>query len=533
MSYSSFGFFVFLALTALVYYIIPKRFQWCALLAASYAFYLTSGVKQVLFIIATTMVTYIAGLMMQRIRDHAKTEQEKIPDLTREQKREWKKKTKDKVFRVQFVSVALSLGILIVVKYSNFAISSLNSVLSMLSVDTEIPLVNILVPLGISFYTFQSMGYLIDVGRGRYEAERHLGRLALFVSFFPSIVQGPINRYGHIGEQFKKPHSFDYTNVKFGVQLMLWGLFKKLVIADRIAIPVHEVFRNYIYYTGSEYIFAMLGYAIQIYADFSGGIDVARGAAQVLDIDLPINFERPYFSASVAEYWRRWHASLGAWMREYVFYPIMLSAPITKLSQSFRKRGYKYIAKMVPSVITPFIVFFLIGVWHGASWKYVAFGLYNAVIVAGGVALAPVFKHLIEILRINTETGSWKFFCILRTFLICCLGKVLGHATSFRSAMYMIKGIFTDVHLDGLFCLDGTIFTLGLSGRSMFVLFIAILILFAVSCLQESGMKMRETIAKQNLLFRWMLYVGCIAVILIFGIYGPEFSATEFIYQAF
>jgi len=533
MSFSSLTFFLFLMLIALIYYVIPKRFQWCVLLAASYAFYLSSGVKQVLFIVSTTLITYTAGLLMQRIRDQAKAEQEKIPDLTKEQKREWKKKTKDKVFRVQFVSVALSLGILIVIKYSNFAITSLNSVLSAFSVNTEIPMVNILVPLGISFYTFQSMGYLIDVGRGRYEAERHLGYLALFVSFFPSVVQGPINRYGHIGEQFKKPHSFDYTNVKFGIQLMLWGLFKKLVIADRIAIPVHTVFRHYIYYSGSEYIFAMLGYAIQIYADFSGGIDIARGAAQVLGIDLPINFERPYFSASVAEYWRRWHASLGAWMREYVFYPIMLSAPITKLSQAFRKRGYKYIAKMVPSVITPFIVFFLIGVWHGASWKYVAFGLYNAVIVAGGVALAPVFKRLVDVMHIDTETGGWKFFCILRTFVICCIGKVLGHATSFRSAVHMIRGIFTDVHLDGLLGLDGTIFTLGLNPRTMFVLFISVLILFTVSCLQESGMKMRETIAKQVLAFRWMLYLGCVAFILIFGVYGPEFSASEFIYQAF
>ncbi|MBP3427667.1 MAG: MBOAT family protein [Clostridia bacterium] len=531
MSYSSLSFFIFLAVLTLVYYIAPKRYQWCVLLAASYGFYLTGGVPQLIFIICSTLIAYFAGLKMQSIRDQAKAEMEKAGELTKEEKREWKKRTKDKVHRVQILSVGLTLGILIVVKYTNFGISVLNSVLS--PVGAQLPFLNILVPLGISFYSFQIMGYLIDVGRGKYEAERHFGYLALFVSFFPSIVQGPINRYGDIGKQFKEEHKFDYTTVKFGVQLILWGLFKKLVIADRASIAVSAIFNNYINYGGAEYIIATLGYAIQIYADFSGGVDVSIGAAQMLGITLPINFERPYFSTSLAEYWRRWHASLGGWMREYVFYPVMLSAPVTKLSQACRRRGWKYLARIVPSTITPFVVFTLIGVWHGASFKYLAFGLYNATIVAGSVALAPVYKKVGELLRINTETASFKLFGMLRTFFICCIGKTLGHASSLRASMHMIKGMFTDVNLDTLFGLDGTLFALGLDQRSMFVLFIAVLVLFTVSCLQESGMKMRETIARQNLLFRWALYIGIILAILIFGIYGPDFSASEFLYQAY
>lgn len=534
MTYTSFHFLVFLAVVVFLYYVVPKRFQWAVLLAASYGFYLSGGTKHVIFIVSTTMITYLSGLWMQKIRDdHKKQTAEAGASLSKEEKRELKKQVGIKIHRVQTISVLADLAILVMVKYTNFAIKNLNAVFGMFAYDINIPFINILVPLGISFYTFQSMGYLIDIGRGKYQAERHLGRLALFVSFFPSIVQGPINRYGDLGEQFKIPHKFDYTTVKFGIQLMLWGFFKKLVIADRIAIPVNQVFNNFTEYTGDAFIFAALAYAVQIYCDFSGGIDIARGAAQMLDIHLPINFERPYFSKSVAEYWRRWHASLGAWMREYVFYPIMLSEPVTKISKFFRKRGMAYVAKMVPSVITPFVVFMLIGIWHGASWKYVAFGLYNAVIVAGGVALTPVFKKGIQIFHINQESAGWKFFCMLRTFFICCIGKVIAHALSLKAGLYMLKEMFLNPKPDFLFGADKGIFLLGLESRTMFILCLAILVLLTVSILQERGMKMRETIAKQNLLFRWALYAGIIMVILVFGVYGPGYSATEFIYQAY
>jgi len=389
------------------------------------------------------------------------------------------------------------------------------------------------VPMGISFYTFQSMGYLIDIGRGKYVAERHFGRFALFVSFFPSIVQGPINRYDDLGEQFKAAHKFDYTNVTFGIQLMLWGFFKKLVIADRAVSIVGNVFsNNYTEYPGSVFLFGMFVYAIQIYCDFSGGIDISRGAAQLLGIHLPQNFERPYFSQSVAEYWRRWHATLGSWMRDYVFYPVMLSGFVTNIGKFLRAHGKKNLAKRVPSVITPFVVFFLIGIWHGASWKYVAFGLYNATIVASSVALAPFFEKCIKWFHINTEVFSWKLFRIVRTFLILGVSKIFVRATGLTAACAMIKSVFTD--FNPYYLLDvKNIASLGLDEKNLLLLLFATLILLVVSILQESGIKMRETIAKQNLLFRWCLYIGIIVVILIFGMYGPSYNAVDFIYQAY
>ncbi len=536
MAYTSFGFLAFLAIVVLLYYIVPKRFQWAVLLVASYSFYLFSGVEQVAFIIGTTVVTYLSGRIMQKKRDAYKAELAKLgSDITKEQKQSMKKAVNSKIKRIQFASVLINLFVLAMIKYLNFGIENLNTVFNLFRFDIELnPLKNIIIPLGISFYTFQSIGYLIDIGRGRYKAETHFGRFALFVSFFPSIVQGPINRYDDLGKQLSKEHKFDYTTVKFGVQLMLWGFFKKMVIADRVAPIVGEIFSSgYEQYSGTVYFFGMLVYAVQIYCDFSGGIDIARGAAQTLGIDLPQNFERPYFSQSVAEYWRRWHITLGAWMREYVFYPVMLSKPVTKISKLFRNKGWKYLAKIVPSSVTPFVVFFLIGIWHGASWQYVAFGLYNAIIVSTSVALAPVFKKIIAFLKINTETFSWKLFCIVRTFLVLGVSKLLVCAPGLRAALHMIKGILTDFDPDFLFGLDGRMFELGVDGKNMFVAFIGVLVLLTISILQENGMKIRETISKQNLLFRWAIYLIAIAVILVFGIYGPDYSAASFIYEAY
>ncbi len=535
MAYTSLGFLAFLGLVILVYYLVPKKYQWAVLLTASYTFYLFSGVAQLAFILGTTAVTYFAALNMQKKRDAYKAELAAIGHgITREQKQELKKIVGNKIRRVQFASVIAVLLVLAVVKYLNFAIENVNSLFTLFKYDASLPLVNIIVPLGISFYSFQAMGYLIDIGRGRYAAEKHFGRMALFLSFFPSIVQGPINRYGDLGVQFNEEHDFDYDNLKFGAQLMLWGFFKKMVIADRAAPVVSEIFSsNYADYNGSVYFFGMLMYALQIYCDFSGGIDIARGAAQTLGINLPQNFERPYFSTSVADYWRRWHATLGAWMREYVFYPVMLSKPLTKISKALRKAGKAKLAKLVPSVITPFVVFFLIGVWHGANWKYVAFGLYNATIVASSVALAPYFKKAIEKLHINTEAFSWKLFTIVRTFLVLGISKILVKSPGLEAALHIIKSIFTEVDFDFVFGLDGKIFSLGVDEKNMFVLFVAVLVLLGVSILQENGMKVRETLSKQNIVFRWAVYFIALIFVLVFGIYGPAYNAADFIYQAY
>lgn len=535
MTLNSLTFLAFLAAVVIVYYAFPKKYQWFVLLVASYGFYLSSGIDHVVYIIATTLFTYLSGRLMQRIRDKQQAQINAMgEDVTKEQKRELKKVAARKVHTVQVVTVLVNLAVLAYVKYLNFFIAGINDIFSLFKWDASMPMINVLVPLGLSYYTFNSIGYLIDVGRGKHAAEKHIGKFALFVSFFPSIVQGPLFRYNDVGYQLAEPHKFDYDNVKYGMQLILWGFFKKLVIADRVSAIAQTVFSpEFTDYNGSQVFFGVLAYSFQIYGDFSGGTDITRGAAQMLGIELPMNFERPFFATSMADFWRRWHMSLGAWMREFVFFPVMLCKPVTSLSKTFRKKFGNHAAKMVPSVAAPFVVFFLIGIWHGLTWQYIVNGLYNALLISSTVALTPVYEKLGKALKINTEASSWKIFQMLRTFGLLCISRIIVKAPSLKDAFRMIKAMFTSVDPDFLLGLDGKIYTYGVDEKGLWVLFFAIMLLLVIGILQENGMKIRETLAKQNLVFRWGMILLLIMVVLIFGIYGPAYDASAFIYGRF
>ena len=541
MAYSSLRFLVFLLAVIVVYYLVPKKHQWFVLLVASYGFYLSSGVAPVLYILFTTLFSYGAGLRMQKIRDAFQARADSLGDgATKEQKREPKKEASKKVHRVQVITVLVNLGILAYVKYLNDFIGGFNTLFTLFRWDASVPYVNVIVPLGLSYYTFNSVGYLSDVGRGKYAAEKHLSKFALFVSFFPSIVQGPLNRYADVGIQLQQPHDFSYDNLKYGAQLMLWGFFKKLVIADRVAVIVSTVFApEYSGYQGHHIFFGVLAYSLQIYCDFSGGTDITRGAAQMMGINLPENFARPFFATSMADFWRRWHMSLGAWMREYVFYPIMLSKPVTAVSKSFRKKYGAHIGKIVPSVAAPMVVFFLMNIWHGLGAQRVLNALYNALIISSSVALAPVYKNVAQKLRVNTEAFSFKLFQMLRTFLLLCVSRILTHAPSLEAAGQMLKALVKDrlfLSISGLdFFLGsgGEIFSFGVNQREMLVLFLSVLALLVVGILQENGVKIRETLSRQNLIFRWGMILLLLIVVLVFGVYGPGYNARSFIYGGY
>lgn len=535
MAFNSFVFLVFLAVVLLLYYILPKKIRWLILLIASYTFYLYSGVEHVFYILGTTLLTYLAARLMQRIRERT---QQKIDargkEITREEKAALKKSSQRKVRLLQVASVLINLGVLAYVKYLNFFIGNLNELFTLFRWDVSMPLINIIVPLGLSYYTFNSIGYLVDVGRGKYAAERHLGKFALFVSFFPSIVQGPLCRYGDVGTQLRQEHKFEYNNLKYGAQLMLWGFFKKLVIADRLAAVTATIFSpSFADYSGSEIFFGVLAYSFQIYGDFSGGTDITRGVAQMFGINLPVNFARPFFATSMADFWRRWHMSLGAWMREYVFYPIMLCKPVAGLSKKFRQKYGAYAGKMVPSVAAPMVVFFLIGIWHGLTWQYIVNGLYNAILISAAVAFTPLFEKTVKVLRIRTETFSWRLFQMVRTFTLLCISRIIVKAPSLGEAWKMIRAMFTDFRFGFFTGIDGSIFKLGLTEQDMTLILVCIAVLLVVGILQERGMAIRETLAKQNLLFRWLIILALLFTVLIFGIYGPAYDASKFIYGGF
>lgn len=534
MAFTSLNFLLFFALVILAYYLVPKKIQWLVLLIASYAFYLFSGVSQVVYIIWTTLFSYGAALYMQKIRTAFRAKADALgAGASRDQKRELKKAMDRRIHVVQVITVLVNLGVLAYVKYLDYFIGSLNNLFSLFKWDASIPMVNMIAPLGISYFTFNSVGYLVDVGRGKYDAERHLGKFALFVSFFPSIVQGPLNRFGDVGRQLQQPHKLEYDNLKFGSQLMLWGFFKKLVIADRVAPIVAAVFSS-TDYTGSHIFFGILAYAFQIYCDFSGGIDITRGAAQMMGINLPVNFERPFFAKSMAEFWRRWHMSLGAWMREYVFYPISMSKRVRTVSKFFSERFGKHAGRIANAVPAPFVVFFLMNIWHGLGAQRVVNGLYHAVLISISVALEPVYEKLRVKLHINTQSFPFRLFQMVRTFLLISISRILVQAPSLGEGLKMIKALFTSVDLKFITGMDGAMFTdYGISRPAMVILLVAIAILWVVGILQERGVKIRQSLSKKKLIVRWGAVLLLLAFVLVFGVYGPEYDAKAFIYGGF
>ncbi len=540
MSLFSVTFAVFLVITGILYFSVPKNFQWVLLLVASYVFYAWADWRLLCFLVFATLSTFAVGRWLQSLNDKYALENADLKankDMDKKALQDAKKSLKDLYTKkkrwVLVVGVVSNFLVLATVKYLNFAIENLNVIFSYANTDFELSFLNIALPLGISFYTFQSVGYLIDIYRGKVKADRNIFKYALFVSYFPQIIQGPIGRYNQLASQLYEKHEFDYTRVKFGAQLMLWGIFKKMVIADRVAVVVNQVFNNFYAenYGGFIVFIAAFLYSVQIYADFSGGIDVISGISQIFGIELAENFRRPFMAKSVAEFWQRWHITLGAWMRDYLFYPLALSKPFNNMAKKLRKFGSNYAAKIIPTCLASFIVFIIIGVWHGSSWKYVAYGIYNAVFVSSATLLEPFYEKCRKFFRVKPERFSFRLFQIIRTILIVTIGRYFSRAASFMTAMSMYKATLVQWNPWVLF--NGKFFELGLDRKNFQFMILMIVLLFLLDFLKEKGYNLRETIARQGIVFRWIIYIFAILGIIIFGMYGEGFNASSFIYQGF
>lgn len=532
MSFTSGVFYTFLVLFFGIYFLVPKKFQWVVMLIGSYFFYIYASLGATVFLLLTTISTFFTGILIGKENQRYSEFINKLENiLTKEQQKEFKAKHRQNKKLILTGALILIFGILAFLKYYNFFALSADFFFAHLSINTTLPQLDLLLPLGISFYTFQSAGYVIDVNRGKIQPDRNIAKFALFVSFFPQIVQGPIGRYDELAFQLYQPHQFDYTRVKYGFQLILWGLFKKMVIADRAAFIVNTVFDRYTEYQGFTIFFGVLLYCVQIYGDFSGGIDIARGVAQIMGISLRLNFKRPFFATSIEDFWRRWHISLSEWMRDYIFYPLSLSRSFTKLGRSSRKIFGSYIGKLLPILLAQLITFLIVGIWHGANWKFVVYGLYNGFFIFAGILFGPLSKQLSSRYKLQATGFCLRLFSILITIFLVCIGRYFSRAPDLITALRMLKRTFT-VFNPQVF-LDGTVLNLGLDRMDLYLLFLSIGILFAIDLLQEKGYHLREKISKQKLVFRWAIYLVAIFSILIFGIYGLGFDSNSFIYMGF
>lgn len=528
MAINSLGFLMFVALVCLCYFIVPKKVKWVVLLVASYIYYFIASGTLTVFLLITTLSIYFIGLSMNKIDENTKL---KCRELEKEKKKELKKKAQKKKKELIVIAIIINFGILAVLKYGNFFGKNINSILNIFNTNWKIPMCKFILPLGISYYTLQAISYVIDVYRGKYKADKNLGRVALFTSFFPQMLEGPIGRYDELAHQLYEPHKFDYKNFKFGIQLMLWGFFKKMVIADRAGLFVNQIFGEYSSYYGIVTIMAVILYTVQIYAEFSGCIDIVRGVAQTMGIHMAENFKRPFFSKSVQEFWRRWHITLGTWLKDYVFYSVSFSNACVKLTTNVKKIFKGHIGKLVPAAFAMFFVWFGNGIWHGASWKYIFYGLYYYVIMMLGMLFEPIFQWIINKLKIRTEAWWYKGIQIIRTTTFVLIGMLIFRSHRLLDAWRMFCSIFNMSNINMLF--NSELWNISICYQDFIVIGIGILIMLIVGILQEKGWNLREKISKQNIIIRWSIYYVTFFAIIIFGIYGPGYVATNFIYGQF
>ena len=466
MLFNSFAFLIFFPLVCLIYFILPYKYRWAFLLVASYYFYMNWKPVYAVLIFSSTIITYYSAIFIEKFRTDLKLK---------------------KFFLV--ISLLLNFGILFIYKYFNFINESVFSILSYVNLQWEVPNLDILLPVGISFYTFQAVGYTIDVYRGDLKAERHLGIYALFVSFFPQLVAGPIERAKNLLPQFKQSFNVDYERISSGLKIMLWGFFMKLVVADRLSVYVDAVYNNVPQHNGTSLLLATVLFAIQIYCDFAGYSNIAIGAAKIMGYSLMENFRRPYFSRSISEFWKRWHISLSTWFKDYVYIPL----------GGNRVSAYRHLFNL-------FITFLVSGIWHGANWTFFIWGALHGIFLIVGVLKNKLLK----------QQNSNHFIDIIITLSMVLFAWIFFRANTISEAFVIIEKIFTQ-H-DSLF-IDQTTLVYSLLG-------IAILLMKELK--DEVGFKISFS-KSSNIFVRYVYYLAMLTIILLFGV----FDGGQFIYFQF
>ena len=505
MLFNSLPFLLFFPVVALLYYLVPPRWRHIWLVVVSYFFYACFAPVYVLLLFFVTLVTYWTGRGIEYARSCTATAQHAA-----------RLQRVSNGFGWMLTGLLLCLGVLFFFKYFNFFVGDvLRGVQAVFpELGLQSPVLSIALPVGISFYTFQSLSYVFEVYKGKFVAEHNFLYYAAFVSFFPLLCAGPIERAPHLLTQLRQAHPFDLHKIKRGLLLMLWGYFQKMVISDRAAILVAQVFGNYQTYAGFQLVAAAVLFGLQIYGDFAGYSNLAIGAAEVMGFDILLNFNTPYFSRSVGEFWRRWHISRSSWFRDYLYFP---------LGGSRCSRAQKYRNIM--------IVFLVSGLWHGAGWNFIIWGGLNGLFQVLEQQFAPQRNWLCTKLHIRTDSLAHQVVQTVLTFCLVDFAWIFFNAADIQTACGFVGRMVTTLHLSNLF--GGALFQLGLSTVEMHVLVAALVVQFAVSLCTYRGICVRDVLCRQGFVWQDVVILTGIFVVLIFGIYGPAYNAANFIYMQF
>ena len=519
---------LFLPLVLFFYQLAPKKIRWCVLLAAGYSFFWLFSKGLVVYLLGTTLFTHYVGIWLGWMKLRCRTEAEQAP---KEDQAGIRKQYKRKEKWILAGGILALVGVLAWLKYYNFFAKNLNALMEISGSTALIPAKDLLLPIGISFYTLQAIGYMADVYWEKVPSEKNLGKLALFLGFFPQIMEGPISMYAQTADVLWEGNSLKGENLSKGSVRILWGLFKKMIIADRLYVLVRAVFDHYENYNGIVIAAAAVAYTVQLYMEFSGCMDIVIGSGRMFGVTLPENFNQPFASRNAAEFWRRWHMTLGVWFKTYVFYPVSVSSVVKKWNKFGRKYLGKYLTKLGVSAIALFPVWLLNGLWHGPQWNYIFYGMYYFVILLGGVALEPVRSKVLKLLHADEHALYWRIPQILKTWVIIFAGELFFRANGLKAGLRMFESMFREFTPQKLW--DGTFLGFGLDGADYLAIGTGCLVVACVGMIKERKLLGEAGLQTLRTPVRWALYYGLIFAVIIFGAYGVGYQQVDLIYANF
>lgn len=499
--------FAFLPLCLAAYQIAPQKWRRRVLLGFSYLFFWLLSGKLIVYLLGTTVFVHCMGIWLDSIRSEKK-----------------------KARRVLTFGILVLLGVLAYLKYYNFFVENVTGIFGN-ALPFTLAEKKILMPVGISFYTLQAIGYMADVYWGKIRAEEKLEKTALFLAFFPQIMEGPICRYSDTCDALYSGRPLEAEDLTNGYIRIFWGLFKKKVIADRLAIGVDAIFGNYTSYSGFMVAFAAVAYTVQLYMEFSGCMDIIIGSGQLFGVTLPENFRQPFCAQSAAEFWRRWHITLGTWFKTYIFYPVSMSAPVKRWNQYGRKHFGKYVTMLGTSAMALFPVWLCNGLWHGARWSYIFYGMYYFTLILAGIAVEPVRDRILQVFHISERSVGLKFMRIAKTWLIIFTGELFFRADGLRAGIYMFRSMFRNFDLGNL--TDGSLLELGMTKADLIAVVVGCVAVAVVGFIKERGTNVRISLDRKPVFMRWSFYYVLILAVIVIAAYGDGYQAVDMIYAGF
>ena len=531
-SYFSLAFLVgFLPISIVTYFFVPQKAKKYVLLVFSMAFFWLISGKLIAYLLLTVISVHWFGLWLERLKNESSAAAKTIPKEEKEERKKIKSKYRTKMRAVLCFAVLLHIGVLVMLKYSPFFVTNINSLLSLVHIPLTLDIPKYMIPVGLSFFSLQALSYIIDVYRGTVKADGNIFRLALFISFFPQIVEGPICRYSQTADTLWNVKQIKYDDLAIGLQRFLYGFMKKLVIADRLNAAVKEIFDNYESFDGGIIFLGAVFYTVQLYADFSGSMDAVVGIGRIFGVKMPENFRQPFFSRTISEFWQRWHITLGTWFKDYIFYPVTMSKPMKKLTTAARKKLGNHFGPLLAGAVALFCVWLANGLWHGAAWSYIFFGMYHFALILGGSIISPAIKFINGKLHISPENPVYKAVQIIRSCLLVVIGEMFFRANGLKAGLAMFTRLITHAGFTPL--TKDVLTALHIDMRDIIIVCVAAAIVLAVGIFREKGIDVGEKLYSKNVVVRRAVLYSLIMFIVIFGAYGAGYVPVDPMYAEF